>query len=85
MGLEYCRVEFARIRADRPAQQSTAVSEWQRTCTLSALAARLQTNSDSQVANTPGNLWASEPWLFLFGFGRLGPSARRQSTASRTH
>ena len=25
-----------------------------------------RTNSDSQVANTPGNLRASEPWLFLF-------------------
>jgi len=41
------------------------------------------TNSDSQVANKTGSLRASEPWLFLFGFGRptmlgrLGPSARR--------
>jgi len=71
MGLEHCRVELARTRADRPAQQSTAVSEWQRTRTPSAPAARLQTNSDSQVANASGNLRASEPWLFLFGFGRL--------------
>ena len=77
MGLEYCRVEFARIRADRPAQQSTAVSEWQRTCTLSALAARLQTNSDPQVANATGNLRAFEPWLFLFGFGHLTMLSRQ--------
>jgi len=38
------------------------------------------TNSNSQYGNESVNLWASEPWLFLFGFGRLtmlGPSARR--------
>ena len=82
MGLEYCRVELARTRADRPAQQSTAVSEWQRTRTPrtrtpSALAARLQTNSDPQVANASGNLRASEPWLFLFGFGHLTMLSRQ--------
>jgi len=42
-----------------------------------ALAARLQTNSDPQVANASGNLRASEPWLFLFGFGHLTMLSRQ--------